>query len=268
MSLSWWGGELFGVRLWDSSEDAVEQSSHLCDLLLAHVPPCPPLSASGSPWRDPAGSLDGEPGQKWPCLRTLRGEWGAVPCFHSCSIAGHFLGSSGNRVLLPKPSPILIQPTLCLKRALWDACLGTSHGPGPPRRTHSHSCLSLSGQVLCSPVCEAAGHVRVCKAMEGCTRMCSKLGFLSHLVRWKGVCLLCLHVKAVGDSRPGVQLPSPGAQPSWANAATCWPVRHVHVAGGGGAAALTAGGGHRHSSGVACSCQSLNRLELWWVPKY
>lgn len=33
--------------------------------------------------------------------------------------------------------------------------------------------------------------------------------------------------------RPGVQLRDPGAQPSWANAATCWPGGHFHAWGSG-----------------------------------
>lgn len=50
-----------------------------------------------------------------------------------------------------------------------------------PTITHVSVCLSKS-HVCC---CGAACHAGLCKAVEGCTHMCSKLGFLNLLVRWK-----------------------------------------------------------------------------------
>lgn len=138
-------------------------------LLPTSTLPASPCLPQGSPWRNPAGFPDGEPEQKQQhCLRTFRGNGGERGCYSVFSAAG-WPGTSSCpwgavALLLQKPSPILNQPAPWLKQALWDACLGTSQGPGPTRRTHNHSCLGVSGQVPCLLVCGTA-----CPA--GCVRL-------------------------------------------------------------------------------------------------
>lgn len=63
--------------------------------------------------------------------------------------------------------------------------------------------------------------------------------------------------------RPRVQLSNPSTQPSWVNAATCWPGQSVHPGGYGHRRGLQS----KESRCAACSCQNLNRLEPWLVSK-
>lgn len=55
-------------------------------------------------------------------------------------------------LLLPKPSPILIQPTPWFQQPLWDACLGPLKGQvllDVPTITHVSVCLGKSHVCWC-----------------------------------------------------------------------------------------------------------------------
>lgn len=146
--------------------------------------------------------------------------------------------------------------------ALWDACLGTSQGPGPPDVPivlTSQCCLGGSG------VCVwATYHVSMCETMKGCTHVCSKHESLSLLVRLgaRGCMFIVFVTGSSGrcrgpESNCSTQVPNQAGQ-------MLPPAGQASVSTLG---AMATGGGFSHRSCMACSCQFLNRLEPWWVSK-